>query len=372
MKFWKTVGSVAVIVLIGACGEMPGDDGDEAEKEAAAPIPVEIAVPTRADISATYTGTAAIEAFAEATVIAKVGGEILKLYAEEGDEVSAGQTLAKLDGDRLRLSLRQSEANLQKLRRDFQRNRDLKEKSLISQGDFEKIQYEMEALEASYNLAKLELSYTEIKAPITGVVSARLVKIGNTIAVNAPVFEITSLDPLVIYLHIPEREYRRIARGMPAEITVDALAGQRFPATISRISPIIDATTGTFKITVEVTDDERRLKPGMFARVAIESDVRRDALQIARAAIIDDEEPAVYVVEKDTAKRRSITTGLAANGMIEIISGLAGNERVVVVGQTGLRDGALVDVINVDSPPVPEAAADKADQAATNLQPDQS
>ncbi|MGB5737704.1 MAG: efflux RND transporter periplasmic adaptor subunit [Woeseia sp.] len=367
MRNWTAVTVVAAMLFLGACekSELDADAGTDPEDEPEAAIPVEIARPVRADIAASYSGTAAIEALAEATVIAKVGGEILTIQAEEGDDVKAGQVLARLDGDRLRLSLQQSDANLQKLRRDFQRNRDLQEKSLISQGDFEKIQYEMEALEASNKLARLELSYTEIRAPIDGVISERFVKTGNTIEVNSPMFHITSLEPLVAYLHVPEREYRRIARGMPAAIEVDALAGQRFEATIARISPVVDPATGTFKITVEVSDASQRLKPGMFARIGIVSDVRPDALQIARAAIIDNEgEQFVFVVEDGVAKRRRIDTGLTANGMVEIVGGLTGEERIVVVGQAGLRDGAKVDVVNADIPlaaPADAATAAPAD-----------
>ena len=120
-----------------------------------------------------------------AHVIAKID----RLYVEEGDEVTKGQVLARLDGDRLRLELTQSAANLQKLKRDYERNVDLKEKGLISTGDFDKIRYEMEALEASYNLAKLELDYTQIRAPITGrISSARVVddRYPRPIAIPAP------------------------------------------------------------------------------------------------------------------------------------------------------------------------------------------
>jgi membrane fusion protein (multidrug efflux system) len=360
MNTWKTVTAVAVALLLSACNKPAADveAKTDAEKEPTPAIPVEVARAQRGDIAASYSGTAAIEAYAEATVIAKVGGEILKIFAEEGDEVKSGQLLARLDGDRLRLSLQQSEANLQKLRRDFQRNRDLKEKSLISQGDFEKIQYEMEALEASHDLAKLELSYTEIRAPIDGVISNRFVKAGNTIAPNAAMFHVTSLVPLVAYLHVPEREYRRIARGMPAAIAVDALAGQRFDATIARISPVVDPQTGTFKITVEVSDESRRLKPGMFARINIISDVRNDALQITRSAIIDnDGGQTVFIVKDGVARQQDITTGLSANGMVEVTDGLTGEELIVVVGQAGLRDGAKVEVINDDDVAGAAAAA---------------
>jgi membrane fusion protein (multidrug efflux system) len=174
-------------------------------------------------------------------------------------------------------------------------------------------------------------------------------------------FHVTALVPLVAYLHVPEREYRRIARGMPAALSVDALAGQRFDATIARISPVVDPETGTFKITVEVSDDSRRLKPGMFARINIISEVRNDALQVSRSAIVDNNGgQTVFIVRDGVAKQQDITTGLSANGMVEILDGLSGDELIVVVGQAGLRDGAKVEVINDD---------DTADTAAASTGP---
>lgn len=345
MRITGITAVMAAVTLLAACNQRE-DAADENEEESVPAIPVEVATPSRGDIYATHTGTAAIEAFAEALVVAKVAGEIQAIHAEEGDDVKAGDLLARLDGDRLRLDLAQADARLQKLRRDFERNTDLKDRSLISAGDFEKIQYEMEALEATRDLARLELSYTEIRAPIDGVVSERLVKTGNTIEVNAPMFRVTSLEPLVAYLHIPEKEYRHIEPGMPVSLGVDALAGKPFDATVARISPVVDPATGTFKITIEVSDPTRRLKPGMFARVNIVSDVRAHALQVPRNAIIEDSgENSVFVVAGETAEKRSVVTGYTNHGQVEILEGLSDEEHVVVVGHGGLRDGSRVAVI---------------------------
>jgi membrane fusion protein (multidrug efflux system) len=247
----------------------------------------------------------------------------------------------------LRLEKKQADANLQKLQRDYQRNVDLSKRGLISAGDFEKIKYEMDALEASYNLASLEYSYTEIRAPINGVVSERFIKVGNTIEVNTPTFQVTSLEPLVSYLHVPEREYRRIDAGQTATISVDAVPGTDFIATVARISPVVDPDTGTFKITVEVTDPSRRLKPGMFGRISIVHDMHANALQVPRSAIVDDSGSAsVFVIKDDIAHRRPVVTGYAQSGYVEITDGLEDGEHIVTIGQAGLKQGAKVTVIN--------------------------
>ncbi|MDH3274839.1 MAG: efflux RND transporter periplasmic adaptor subunit [Gammaproteobacteria bacterium] len=352
----------AVIVcamLLSACGQGEQDDANEESEEEAIAIPVEVGSPVRGDIVAVYSGTAPIEALAEADVIAKVAGEVREINVEEGDIVKQGQVLAKLDGDRLRLELNQSEANLRKLQRDYERNVELKDKSLISSGDFDKIKYDLEALEASFNLAKLELDYTQIRAPIDGVVSERFVRLGNTLAVNEPVFRITSFDPLVAYLHVPEREYRHIAEGQPVGIDIDALRGLRVIASVTRVSPIVDPETGTFKITIEISDDQRRIKPGMFGRISIVYDQHVNVLQIPRSAILEEDgETTVFVVEDDKAIRKVVQTAYSNAGMMEITSGLSDDDRVITKGQIGLKDDALVTIINA-----PDAAEQEGDDA---------
>ncbi len=343
--------SLLLLTACGAGGGKPGTErqGDNGDEEEAPPVPVEISQPVRGDINAIYTGTAPIEAFAEADVLAKVAGEVVEILVEEGDEVRAGQVLARLDGERLRLELKETEARLRKLERDYQRNVDLNETGLISEGDFDKIKFDMEALRAAYNLAKLEVDYTQIRAPIDGVVSERYIKLGNTLAVGDPVFRVTQLDPLVAYLFVPEREFRKIRARQAAGIAVDALSGPPVLAEVTRVSPIVDPQTGTFKVTIEIDDPERRIKPGMFARIGIVYDTKLNALQIPRSAIVGEEgEPAVFVVEDGRAIRREVETGFADRGMIEITAGLDDADEVIVVGQVGLRADTEVEVIGDD------------------------
>ena len=348
MKLFRT-GSIALacVLILGACqqGEPPEDEaGDEEETP---PVPVETGIPVRGDIYATYSGTAPIEAFAEADVIAKVDGEVRELHVEEGDHVNAGDVLTTLDGDRLRLELSESKARLHKMQRDFERNKELQAKGLISEGDFEKIQYDLQALEASNNLADLELDYTQIRATISGVVSERYIKLGNTIKAGDPVYRVTSLDPLVAYMFVPEREFQRIESGQVARIDIDALPGPPVVATVTRVSPIVDPATGTFKITIEIHDDQRRIKPGMFGRISVVFDMHENALQVPRSAIIDSAgELSVFVVEDGVGNRRIIETDFSSDGMVEVTSGINDGESVITVGHVGLKNESRVVVIN--------------------------
>ena len=210
--------------------------------------------------------------------------------------------------------------------------------------------YDLEALEASYNLASLELNYTKISAPIAGVISERYLKLGNTIKTGDPVFRVTSFDPLVAYLYVPEREFRQISPGQPVHIDIDALPGPPFVADVTRISPVVDPETGTFKITIELHGTEQRIKPGMFGRMSIVYDRHEDVLQVPRSAIIDTaDESSVFVVEDNIGIRKQVETGFSSKGMIEITSGLVDGEQVIIVGHIGLKNEAKVVVINMPS-----------------------
>ncbi len=339
-------------------GKAKGEDKDKAAADTS--VPVEVQPLKRAPMLAVYSGTAPIEAHDEAEVVAKVGGEVREIYVEEGDTVSTGQVLARLDGDRLRLELAQIDANLRKLDRDYNRQLELSQKGLVAKGTAENAKFDLDALRASYDSARLELSYTQIRAPIAGVVSVRHIKVGNTIKPNDPTFRVTNLDPLIAYVHVPEKEFRKIAAKQPAEVVVDALGGERFAGVIARISPTVDPQTGTFRAEVEVPDSTRHLKPGMFARVNIVYERRENALQLPRNAILDaDGEQSVFVIVNDKAEQRRIKTGLANGGWVEVTEGLKGDERVVVVGQAGLKTGTVVKVV-AGTPSAGAPAADKA------------
>jgi membrane fusion protein (multidrug efflux system) len=366
---------LAVLVLaLSACGGRPQDDAAAGSK---AGIPVEVAVATREAIVASYTGTAALEPAREAQVAAKTSGVLLELLTEEGRRVKAGQVLARLDAERARLELARAEANLKRLENNFSRAEDLYLRKLISTEAFDQIRADLSTQRAAYDLAKLELSYTDITAPIDGVISLRLVKEGNLIQPNQSLFRIDDFDPLLAVLNVPERELSIMRPGLDVRMVVDALPGEVFTGTVARVSPVVEAGTGTFRVTTEFRDPAGRLKSGMFGRLEVIYDTRADALTIPREALAEEDGQAfVYVVERGipvevapagegrgrrrpapeaaeaaprqpttVARRRVISVGFAHGGRVEVREGLADGDKVVTVGRAALRDGVAVQVL---------------------------
>ncbi len=172
-----------------------------------------------------------------------------------------------------------------------------------------------------------------------------------------------SLEKLVAYMYIPEREFRQIGAGQPVQISVDAVPGPAAIAAVTRISPIVDPATGTFKITIEIGGNDQRLKPGMFGRMSIVYDKHENVLQIPRSAIIETTNTKyIFVVEDNVGIRKTIETGFSSSGMVEITSGLNGDESVITVGQIGLKNDANVVVIN--APGEPDEPVESDEEAA--------
>ena len=335
--------AAAVTLALTACGVGEAKITSTDDQAAVTPLPVGVSSPAKADIFATYHTTTTIKSDAESSIIARVGGEVVEILVEEGDQVSKGQILARLDGDRLRLKMLQAKANLEKVGKEYERFVRLHEKGLVSASAYEGLKFDMDALEAVYELQRLDYEYTNIRAPISGVVSARDVKIGQHVGSNDTTFRITDTRRLVASLRIPQTELEKFSTAHQANVRVDAMPELSFEANIVRISPTIDIRNGTFRATAYINNEDGLLAPGMFGRFDIAYEQHVDALIIPAAALVsEDNQTVVYVVEDGAAVRRIIQTGIRSGDIVEVLSGLDEHAQIVVTGQGSLRDGSRV------------------------------
>jgi membrane fusion protein, multidrug efflux system len=357
----------------GAGGDKPADgeaaaaDGKDgkAGKDKAPPVPVEVAKVSLQPISASYAGTASLEAPAEAQVVAETAGVVREVLAEEGDLVAAGQVLARIDPDRARLEMERARAAVRKLENNYRRSRELLESKLVSAEASEQIRFDLESAKASYDLAQLELSRTSIVAPFSGVVAQRMIKQGNLIGLNAPAFRVVDISQLEAVLNVPERELSVLKAGMPLRMVVDAVPGEVFEGRVDRVSPVVDSGSGTFRV-VGAFAGGGTLRPGMFGRIEVIYDERKKALTMPRIALLEDEgEPAVFVVRDGKAVRVPVQLGYINGELAEIRSGLKVGDQVVTAGKVAIRDGSEVNIIGGPAvPEAPEAAASLAKAAA--------
>ncbi|MCP3034729.1 MULTISPECIES: efflux RND transporter periplasmic adaptor subunit [Xanthomonas] len=349
---------ITTSLLLGGCKAGEGQAKTAEEKKAVDAVPVEIAKAARRAVAASYTGTAALEPRAEAQVVAKTSGVALSVMVEEGQKVSAGQALVRLDPDRAHLAVAQSEAQLRKLENSYRRATQLVGQQLVSAADVDQLKFDVENSRAQHRLASLELSYTTVQAPISGVIASRSIKTGNFVQINTPIFRIVDDAQLEATLNVPERELATLKSGQPVTLLADALPGQQFVGKVDRIAPVVDSGSGTFRVVCAFGQGAEALQPGMFGRIRIDYDQRKDALVIPRLALLDDGEPAVFVVRNGKASRVPVKLGYAEGPWLEVRQGLKEGDQVVTAGKVALRDGTAVQVIGQpDRKPVATKAA---------------
>ena len=375
----RLCGVSMVLCAVSACNS----DGAAAQvkdaKSAVSAVPVEVAKVARGPISASYSGTAALTADHEAQVTSKVSGVLMKLHVEEGMAVQEGQLLAELDNASAIASAAQAEALMHKADATFAYAEQSIKKELISKREYDQANFDMLSQRAAYQTAKLQLTYTRIVAPVSGVIAERSVKLGNLIQVNQNLFRIVGMDPLQAVLNVPERQLGILQAGQVVQLEADALAGKTFAGDILRIAPTVDPASGTFRVTCEFHDKTGQIKPGMFGRIEIVYDHRDDALTVPRSALIEEDgETAVFVVDKAiiatatatatktitgktetkvtstpptesfVAHRKLVKIGYSDGDKVEIRSGVDEGTSVITVGRNAVRDGTAVQVLNGD------------------------
>jgi membrane fusion protein (multidrug efflux system) len=355
--------AVALAVGVSACKGKPGDAEAVADKEQAdkAPeaVPVEVAKVERRSIAASYMGTAPLEARGESQVVAKTSGLALAVLADVGQQVRAGQVLVRIDRDRATLQVAQSDAQVRKLEANYRRAAQLATQQLVSANDVDQLRYDLENARAAYRLARLELSYGAVTAPISGVIAARNIKVGNLVQINTPIFTIVDTSQLEATLNVPEREIEVLKAGQAVQLSVDALPGKSFVGRIDRVAPVVDSGSGTFRVVCAFAGDGE-LQPGMFGRIRINYDERADALAIPRTALLDDASaPAVFTVRGGKAVRTDVKLGYVDGEWVEVRAGLRTGDEVVVAGKAALREGSAVQVIGA-APVKPAATAQAA------------
>lgn len=342
-------GSIAAsTALLTGCGEAEATNSAEKEEEIIS-IPVEVAALINGDISSNYETTAVLEAKEEAFVVARASGIIQEIYVEEGDYVEKGQSLAKLETERYILNLEKAKANLKGIQQELDKIDKVYNKKLVSEDAYDKLKSQYESAKASLEIARLDLEETTIIAPISGFIAERNAKVGNLTESfqRQRMFHIVEQKELYGIVHLPEKELSRVHKKQRATLALTALGEKSVDAYVERISPVIDAQTGTFKVTLRVPNESNHLKAGMFAKVKLNYDTRQNATLLPRRALLQiDDQVNVFVVKDGKASKTQVKIGYQEGDYVEILEGLNGDEKVVITGHHNLKDQADVEIVN--------------------------
>ncbi len=322
------------------------DDKDTKKKDEKPPVPVEVVIVARGDIQQTYRTITTLEAEQDAQVVARSTGLLQEILVEEGDHVEKGQIMAQLDVELLSLEVAQLNATSKKLKKELERQQSLFKRKLASRDSLDKAKFEYQSQSAQLRLSKLKLNYASIRAPISGIVTERLVKQGNLIKNNDILFRVVDPSSLEAILYLPEKELSNIRKNQTILLSVDALNNKVIQGSIERIRPSIDTSTGTFRVVAKLSNAELLLRSGMFGKVEVVFDVHPNTLLLEQQAVItQDNRSHVFVVNDGKAIQTPIKIGFRHDGVLEVLEGLNEADQVITTGQQILKHEARVEII---------------------------
>ena len=331
----------------GVAGEPPPADSSIAVADEAIPV---AALPMfRGRIESVLRFSTNLEAESRVDVLSEAERHVIDLLVEEGDTVRAGATLLLLEDEAQRTALKRVESQLARSRLEFDRQARLFEQDLISEQAYNQARYDTEQLELALEDAERELSYATVLAPISGVVTERVVNVGDHVATHAKLFQIVDFDSIVARVFVPERQLPGLFVGQPARVLAQSLDGSR-QARVERISPVVDPRSGTVKVTLDIPGNQGLL-PGMYVEVDLVAAVEEDALLAPKRALVYDQEQ-VFVfrvaegAEGPRAERLLVSILIESEDVVQLAGDLAEGQRLIVAGQAGLKNGARVRLLD--------------------------
>ncbi len=415
------------LVLLAACSGGPpggggkggrhggGEHGEEAEPDRR--LLVEVAAVERASVVDHLETTGTIESEAQADIVPETSGIVSRIEVEEGDPVTAGQVLAVLTNPSLDAGNSRAQIELERARHDLDKARQLHADGAISDVELAAAQTSYRTAETGADEARRTRGFTRLTSPIDGTVSVRDLRLGE-VAGGTRAFQVVDLTRLRVVVQLPEKDLSRIQLGQAVHLSSAYNPDATATGSILRISPVVDAATGTVRVTVAIAPGQETLRPGQFVKARIEVARHDDVLTIPRRALVwEDGEPIAWAVEdappeepdegdgedaeaadepgllarlfggeeedageKDEAAsegpeiprrvavRKSLSVGFIDTDRVELVEGLEVGELVVVVGNTNLREGASV---RLPDDPLPERVTEDdgeedGDEAATD------
>ncbi|MGD9489359.1 MAG: efflux RND transporter periplasmic adaptor subunit [Calditrichaceae bacterium] len=320
---------------------------DDTKKENNELIPVEVTTIKKGSISNYLLLSSNLETEIMADVYARAQGIVEAIYKEEGQYVTKGEVMLSLEAEEYELAERRANVQYQQEQSNYKRLEEMHNQALLSNEEFEKAKFNLKTAEITWQEAKLNLDFMKIKSPISGRVGERLAKIGERIQPTDKLFSVVNSSQMIAVIWVPEKSINQLKTGQLAYITSDHLAGVNYQGWIKRISPVVDPSSGTFKVTVGIKNVKDDLRPGMFVNVHIIIDTHDDVVLIPKTAVVYEKEYMnVYVVRDSLAHKIRLKPGFQDNEKIESLQDVKEGDKVIVVGQAGMKDKTKVRIVS--------------------------
>jgi membrane fusion protein (multidrug efflux system) len=331
---------------------------------------VEVSRVAAASLPQTITAVGSLRSDESVTLRPEIAGRITEILFDEGRPVTKGDLLVRLDQSVTQAEARQARANLTLARAKYERSVDLARRNFISGQAKDEARNNLEIAASALALAEARLRKTEIRAPFSGIIGLRAVSTGDYVREGQDMVSLQAIDPLKVDFRVPETFLTQVAVGQSVEVSLDALPGKTYEGKVFAVDPLVDAAGRAVVIRAQVRNQDTAMRPGMFARVTLITSQDRNALVLPEEALVPQgSEQFVFRVVDSRAERVKVTTGHRRDGKVEIVTGLAKDDIVVIAGQLKLRDGVLVRAANAGANGNPAATnpADKAPAIARSV-----
>lgn len=367
MNTFRTLLLLSGLLALGACSE-----GGAKRKTEQPPAPVTVTQAVARDIPVRLQVVGRAEAFESVSLKSRVDGQVAAVLFAEGQHVNQGDLLIRMDPADLAARLAQAQATVArdealvaKSRADTTRYLELKDRSFVSEEKVNDVrtneaaaQANLRASKAAVDVARLQLSYTEIRAPISGVIGARLVFPGSSVKTNDTLLAVINrVQPLRVSFPVPEKHLPRLREamqsgGLKVEASLPNDATRRFSGAVRFIDNAVDTTTGTILVKAELDNDDELLTPGQFLNVSLVLNTLSNAVTVPNEAVQQGADGNfLYVVGSDsTVEMRRIETASADAVATAVAKGLSIGETVVTDGHLRLTPGAKVKIKDVSAP----------------------
>jgi membrane fusion protein (multidrug efflux system) len=350
-KILYTVAAVAAILIIGwltlgrkdnASAQKAGAGGGPGAGAPASmpPMPVDVATATSQPIADAVRATGQIEAIQAVQLRCGEQGRITALMFHEGQYVSQGQPLVKIDDAVLRAQAERAEADRDLAQQQLARVKRLREQNAAPPADLERAEAAARTANAALSLLNVQIARTTVRAPFSGVVGQRMVSLGDYVTTSTPLLTLQTVDPQRAVIEVPERHAASLKPGQTVEFSIAAEPQKKFAARVDFIDPVVEATNRTITVKGLAPNPGRILRPGMFIEARLATAVRQNAIVIPEDAIQPLRTANIaWVVDNGKASRRVVQLGVRSAGYVEVLSGVKAGETVVVGGLERMGEG---------------------------------
>jgi membrane fusion protein (multidrug efflux system) len=307
------------------------------------PVAVETAKAVAEPLPKTISAVGSLRSEESVTVRPESPGRISAILFKEGERVSKGKPLIRLDAQVPEAELAQARASQVLAKSKLDRTIDLQKQGFVSQQARDEAENALNLANAAVQLAQAKLSKFEIRAPFTGVIGLRSVSEGDYLKEGQDIVNLESIDPLKVDFRVPEIFLAAVQVGQSLQISFEALPGKTFAGKVYAINPLIDAGGRSVVLRANVQNKDLQLRPGMFARVRLLLQDSRESVVIPETALVPQgADQYVFRVVDGRAQRIRVEVGQRVGTRVEVMAGLAAGELIVTAGQLRLRDGATV------------------------------